>query len=323
MGFFFLSCSNKQQKIKLLGQAQGTYYAITYFDQANRYLKPEVDSILDAFDQSVSVYQPQSIVSRVNRNEDVVLDDWFIDNFKAAIRVAKATDGAMDITIGPLADAWGFGTFNKPDSINPVLIDSLQKLVNYKAVSIVEKHLVKKDPRIELNFNAIAQGNSSDVLGRYFQSLGIQNYLIDVGGELIAHGEKPNGDKWKVGIEKPSESSLDERKMEQAFEMKNCALATSGNYRKYYVLDGVRYAHSIDPKSGYPVQHSLLSVSVLADNCTDADGYATAFMVMGMGKSIQFIDKNPQIQAYFIYFDKEKGLQTKMTKGFMKALIRK
>lgn len=320
IGLFLFSCSPKNEKIQLMGEAQGTYYSIVYFDDSDRDLKVQIDSILDAFDQSVSVYQPNSIASKVNRNEDVLLDDWFLNNFEEAIRIAELTDGAMDITIGPLANAWGFGTFDQPDKIDPALIDSLKQFVDYRLVYVQEGRLVKLDPRIQLNFNAIAQGNSVDVLASYFMSLGIENFLIDVGGELFAKGEKPDGEKWKVGIEKPTESSTDERELQDIFALENNALATSGNYRKYYEIDGVRYAHSLDPQTGYPVQHSLLSVSVVAKTCTEADAFATAFMVMGMGKALIFIEQHPDIQAYFIYFDKDKGIQTKMTDGFMAGL---
>ncbi len=306
-----------------MGEAQGTYYSIIYFDDLNRNLKFQIDSILDAFDQSVSVYQPQSIVSKVNRNEDIMLDKWFVSNFEEAIRIANLTDGAMDITIGPLANAWGFGTFDQPDKIDPNLIDSLKQLVDYRKVSIKNNRLVKQDYRMQLNFNAIAQGNSVDVLGDYFKTLDINNFLIDVGGELLASGEKPDNEKWIIGIEKPSESADEERELQETFALKNCALATSGNYRKYYEIDGVRYAHSLDPKTGYPIQHSLLSVSVLAKTCTDADAFATAFMVMGMEKAMVFIEQHPEIQAYFIYFDKESGTETQMTKGFLQALEQK
>lgn len=322
IGLSFWACSPSKEKIQIMGEAQGTYYSIAYFDDLNRDLKFQIDSILDAFDQSVSVYQPQSIVSKVNRNEDVLLDDWFINNFDEAIRIAKLTDGAMDITIGPLANVWGFGTFDKPEKINSVLIDSLKQLVNYKAVSIQERHLIKQDPRIQLNFNAIAQGNSVDVLGNYFKTLGIDNFLIDVGGELLASGEKLNGEKWLVGIEKPTETDTDERELQETFALKNRALATSGNYRKYYEIDDIRYAHSLDPQTGYPVRHSLLSVSVAAKTCTEADAFATAFMVMGLEKSLLFISQHPEIQAYFIYFDRVKGVQTQMSEGFMAGLVR-
>ncbi|MDA3905308.1 MAG: FAD:protein FMN transferase [Bacteroidales bacterium] len=319
-GFFFLSCSSSNEKIHLIGEAQGTYYSIIYFDDSERNLKFQIDSILDAFDQSVSIYKPQSIVSKVNRNEDVLLNNWFLNNFYEAIRIAKLTDGAMDITIGPLANAWGFGTFDQPEIIDSVLIDSVKQLVNFRAVSIQDRRLIKQDPRIQLNFNAIAQGNSVDVVGDYFISLGIDNFLIDIGGELLGKGEKPNGEKWIVGIEKPSESSDDERVLQQTFALQNNALATSGNYRKYYEIDGVRYAHSLDPKTGFPVEHSLLSVSVLTKTCTEADAFATAFMVMGIEKSLRYIEQHAEIQAYFIYFDKEYGIQTQMSDGFMKAL---
>jgi len=320
IGLFFLACSPQKEKIHLMGEAQGTYYSIIYFDDSGRDLKFQIDSILDAFDLSVSIYKPQSIVSKVNKNEEVVLDEWFIDNFNQSIRIAELTDGAMDITIGPLANAWGFGTFEQPENIDPILIDSLKKLVNYKDISISEGRIVKQDPRMQLNFSAIAQGNSVDVIGAYFLSLGIDNFLIDIGGEVLARGEKTDGEKWLVGVEKPSESAEEERELQQTFALKNCALATSGNYRKYYEIDGVRYAHSLDPKTGYPVSHSLLSVSVLANTCTEADAFATAFMVMGIEKALMLIEKHPEIQAYFIYFDKYKGIETLMSSGFMNAL---
>ncbi len=320
IGLFFFSCSPTKEKMHLLGEAQGTYYSIIYFDNSNRNLKVQVDSILDAFDQSVSVYKSQSIVSKVNRNEEVLLDEWFLTNFEEAIRIAELTHGAMDITIAPIANAWGFGTFDKPEKIDPALIDSLKQLVDYRAVSIQNGRLIKKDPRMQLNFNAIAQGNSVDVLGDYFISLGITDFLIDVGGELLANGEKPKGQKWIVGVEKPTETAEAERELQETFALKNKALATSGNYRKYYEIDGERYAHSLDPKTGYPVQHSLLSVSVLAKTCTEADAFATAFMVMGREKALIFIKQHPEIQAYFISFDKDNGIETQMSVGFMDAL---
>jgi len=320
IGLFFFACSPEQKKIHLLGEAQGTYYSIIYFDNSNRNLNVQVDSILDAFDQSVSVYKSQSIVSKVNRNEEVLLDEWFLTNFEEAIRIADLTDGAMDITIAPLANAWGFGTFDKPEKIDPLLIDSLKQLVDYRAVSVRNGRFIKQDSRMQLNFNAIAQGNSVDVLGNYFLSLGINNFLIDVGGELLASGEKPEGTKWLVGVEKPSESAESDRELQETFALKNKALATSGNYRKYYEIDGQRYAHSINPKTGYPVQHSLLSVSVLAKTCTEADAFATAFMVMGKEKALAFIEQHSEIQAYFISFDKETGIVSQMSAGFMDAL---
>ncbi len=320
IGFIFSACTTPKEKIHLMGEAQGTYYSIIYFDDLNRNLNFQIDSILDAFDQSVSVYQPQSIVSKVNRNEDILLDEWFLNNFYEAIRIAELTDGAMDITIGPLANAWGFGIFDQPEKIDTALIDSLKQLVDYRKVKIENNRLVKQDSRIQLNFNAIAQGNSVDVLSDYFSSLDINNFLIDIGGEVYAKGEKLNGEKWIVGIEKPSALSTDDRELQQTLSLKNMALATSGNYRKYYEIDGVRYAHSLDPKTGYPVEHSLLSVSVLAKTCTEADAFATAFMVMGIEKALSFIEKHPEIQAYFIYFDKDNGIQTQKSDGFMKAL---
>jgi len=307
--FFFIvlgfsSCqAPTYEKMYINGLAQGTYYAITYYDYQSRDFQNDVDSLLAAFDLSVSVYQPNSIVSKVNRNErDVVLDDWFIGNFELSQEISEETEGSFDMTIAPLANVWGFGTFEKPDSINVALIDSLKQFVDYRKVALKNGAVLKENPGIQLNFNAIAQGYAVDVLADYFVEQGIDNLLIDLGGEIIAKGEKPNGDSWKIGIEIPEENA-ESRFYNSIVHLKNEAVATSGNYRKFYEIDGVKYAHSLDPKTGYPVKHSLLSTTVIAKTAAIADAYATAFMVLGVDKSLKLAEKHPDLKVYLIYDD--------------------
>jgi thiamine biosynthesis lipoprotein len=305
-------------KVQFTGVAQGTYYAVTYFDNQNRDFQSELDSLLKEFDQSVSVYQPNSIVSKVNRNEDIELDEWFIDNFNLSQQVSKETDGAFDLTIAPIANVWGFGTFQKPDSVNHHLIDSLKQIVDYRKVSVFNKRLIKEDSRIMLNFNAVAQGFAVDVMGEFLQSQGIENFLIDLGGEIYAKGSKPNGDPWKIGIEIP-EDGAEERFYNRIVSLKDEAVATSGNYRKFYELDGVKYAHSLNPKTGYPVRHSLLSTTVIAPTAGEADAYATAFMVMGVDATLEFIKSKPNLKVYLMYDDAGE-IKTAMSPNFEKYI---
>jgi thiamine biosynthesis lipoprotein len=326
LSFIFLlanSCSEKKELklYKITGSAQGTYYAITYCAESNENLQPAVDSLFRKFDSSVSQYVPTSILSRLNNNDTVATSDPIFETiFKKSMEVSASTDGAFDITVGPLVNAWGFG-FSKKASVDQAMVDSLLPLVGYQKVRLVNGKLIKADPRIKVDFDAIAQGYSSDWLGHFFDSKGIHNYLIDVGGEVLGKGSKPDGSIWRVGIEKPAKNADDERKIQAILSLKDKALSTSGSYRKYYEENGVRYSHTIDPADGYPVKHSLLSVSVLADDCMTADAYATAFMVMGLEKSMSFLAKHSEIEAYFISDDQKGGFKVDFTKG-LDSLLR-
>jgi len=318
MGFF--SCNTqKAKKVQFTGLAQGTYYSITYFDQQGRDFQLDIDSLIAAFDQSVSVYQANSIISKVNRNEsDAQLDDWFIGNFNLSQKISAETDGSFDMTIAPIANIWGFGTFEKPDSINSALIDSLKQFVDYRKIRIFNSKVMKDNPGIQLNFNAIAQGYSVDVIGEFLEENGINNYLIDIGGEIFARGEKPNGEHWKIGIEIPEENA-ENRFYNRIVVLKDEAVATSGNYRKFYEIDGVKYAHSLDPKTGYPVRHSLLSTTVIASTAAIADAYATAFMVMGVEKTLEFAESHRDIKVYLMY-DEQGEVKTAMSDNFKNYL---
>ncbi len=302
---FFISCnSNKKSLIKLEGNAQGTTYHISYLSDDPINYKTGIDSLLKEIDSSMSTWLPVSLISRINNNDNSVLvDPYFIDVFNKSIEVSEKTQGLFDVTVGPLVNSWGFG-FTKKATPDSKRIDSLLQLVGYKMLSLEGHKIIKAKPEIKIDFNAIAQGYSVDVLSNYLESKGINNYLVELGGELKAKGKKENKN-WKVGIDKPDEKASSERKLEAVISLNNKALATSGNYRKFYVEGNQKYSHIINPKTGYPAKQNVLSATVIADDCITADAYATAFMVMGLKKSKSFLERNKdlKLEVYFIYDD--------------------
>lgn len=309
------------QKIIINGNAQGTYYNITYFDEKGRNFKSDIDSLLMIVDKSVSIYDTASIISRVNNNDtSVIIDMIFVENFNLSQKISALTQGSFDITVGPLVNAWGFG-FKKKEKITTILIDSLLNFVGFQNVAIINGKVQKKHSGIRIDFNAIAQGYSVDLVGKYFDDIGIQNYLIDIGGEVMGKGKKPDGKSWVVGIDKPLEDGNYDHQLQAKLKLDDKSLATSGNYRKFYIENGVKYSHTIDPKTGYPVQHSLLSATVLANDCGTADALATAFMVMGVEKAKIFLQNNPDFDAYLIYAGKSGIIETFITKGVEQKLI--
>lgn len=300
---FFTACkSNNKSLIKVEGNAQGTTYHISWLSDDGINYKTAIDSLLKDIDTSMSTWLPGSLISRINKNDSTVLvDRYFIDVFNKSMEVSEKTDGLFDVTIGPLVNAWGFG-FTKKANIDSSMIDSLLHYVGYKMVKLEKNKIVKEKPQIMLDFNAIAQGYTVDVLAGYLENKGINNYLIELGGELKAKGKK-NTEDWKVGIDQPDEKATEERKLKAVINLNNKALATSGNYRKYYEEGGQKFSHIIDPRTGYPARQNLLSTTVIADDGITADAYATAFMIMGLERSKQFLldNKNLNLEVYFIY----------------------
>jgi thiamine biosynthesis lipoprotein len=303
----FAACNTHNNTlIKIAGAAQGTTYHITYFAEKQINYKVAIDSILKDIDLSLSTYVPASIISRINRNEpDVPADKYFVDVFNKAMEVSEKTGGVFDVTVAPIINAWGFG-FTKKNHVTKDLIDSLRPFVGYKKVWLEGAAVMKAKPQIMLDFNAIAQGYTVDILASYLEDKGIDNYLVELGGEVKAKGKKNEKEFWKIGIDQPNEVATDERPLEAVVSLNNKALATSGNYRKFYEEGGQKYAHIIDPHTGYPAKHNLLSSTVIADDCTTADAYATAFMVLGVEKSKQFLSANKdlKLEVYFIYDEK-------------------
>jgi FAD:protein FMN transferase len=311
LAILFFSCSrqDKLQRIAFNGEAQGTYYTVTYFAEEEKVTKASTDSLLRAFDMVASLWVSESIISAVNNNTvDFVDDPHFIYLFNISKDVAEKTNGAFDFTIGPLASAWGFG-FREKIEISPRVIDSLKALVGYEKVSLVDGKIIKTHPNIQFDFNAVAQGYSVDLLGKFLESKNINNYLVDIGGEVLARGKKPDGSRWLIGIEKPADDANSERALQATIELTDRAIATSGNYRKFYEKDGIRYPHTINPQTGYPVKHTLLSATVIAENAAIADAYATAFMVMGKEKSIDFLE-DKKMEVFFIYSDVDGTFKT-------------
>lgn len=295
----------------------GTVYKVTY--QYDDNLKEEIEAALKHFDGSLSPFNDTATITRVNHNEDFVPDTFFINVFRRSMEISKETDGAFDITVAPLANAWGFG-FKKGTFPDSAMIDSLQEITGYTKVKLsAEGKVIKQDPRIMLSCSAIAKGYAVDVVAQLLEQKGIRNFMVDIGGEIVVRGENPKKELWRIGINKPVDDSLSvNQELQTVLNITNIGMATSGNYRNYYYKDGKKYAHTIDPRTGYPVQHNILSATVIARDCMSADAYATAFMVMGLEEAEQFANAHPDIDACFIYSDKNGKLQTFLTNGMEK-----
>ena len=282
------------------GAIFGTFYHITY--QFEKDLQDGINAELQRVDGSLSMFNQQSILSRMNRGEDVQADSLFRAVFRFSQQVSNATEGAFDITVAPLVNAWGFGFKNGelPDSAT---VDSLRRLVGFRRISLDEKgHLRREDPNMILDCGAVAKGFGVDQVANFLRSHGIQNYMVEIGGEVIVHGVNPNGQPWRVGVNRPDDDPLSlSHQVDTVLMLTDCAMATSGNYRNYYFTeDGRRVSHTIDPATGYPVQHSILSSTVLAPTCAEADAFATSFMVLGLERAKEVIAHHPELQVYFI-----------------------
>ena len=318
--FFLASCSSQPKKIILQGLAQGSYYAVTYYDEQGRNFQSDIDSIFHAVDVSVNLWVDTSVISKVNRNDEVTLDSIFIDNFNIAQEAARLSDGYFDPTISPIVAAWGF-SYKHGDSITPQLMDSLKQLVDYRNIRIEEGKVIKANPAMTLDFNAIAQGYTSDLIASFLDSRGIKNYLVDTGGEIMARGCKPDGQPWIVGIEKPADNWDSEQVVHTRIALRDKGLVTSGSTRKYVERNGKRYSHCINPKTGYPVEHNVLSVTVLAENSVWADALASICMVMGLEQSLPLIESMDGVEAYYIYANEKNELETFATDGFAKLVV--
>lgn len=322
----------KKNKLLILdGFAQGTTYHIVYkqpyslgfiLNSSIHDYHEEIDSLLKEFDRSLSVYLPESVISRINNNdEDVMVDSLFSKVFYKAKSVYELSDGAFDITVGPLVNAWGFGTELR-EKIDSALIDSLIQFVGMDKVRIEKKRVIKSSPGVKLDVNAIAQGYSVDIVAGFLSKKGIKSYLVEIGGEISAAGTKKKGTPWKVGVDKPYDYNfIPGQDLQVILAMEDNCLATSGNYRKFFEENGVKYSHSINPKTGYPVRHNLLSVTVTAPDCMTADAFATAFMIMGLEKSKILVKKLDGIDAYFIYSDDKGDFSIEFTDGFREIIV--
>ncbi len=305
---------NKPEYRTSQGAVFGTTYHITYNHNAD--LSTDITRVLKDVDNSLSTFNANSTISLVNKNMQVELDSMFLYVFHLAQHVAERTSGAFDITVAPAVNAWGFG-FKNAETIDNDLIDSLKQIVGYQMVKEENGAIVKEDNRIMLDCSAIAKGFGCDVVAALFDSVGIADYMVEIGGEIVVKGLNSKGSDWRIGISKPTDDSLaTETELQTVLELSDRAMATSGNYRNFYYKDGKKYAHTINPATCRPVNHNLLSVTVLAENCAVADAYATAMMVLGLERSLELCKKLENVDAYFIYQDNEGVIQICTTPDF-------
>jgi len=301
------------------GTVFGTYYKIVY--QSDKDLRREIESTLASVDMSLSTFNKQSVISKINSNESMQTNKMFRDVFMLAEQISKDTDGAFDVTVAPLVNAWGFG-FKTGAQPTKHVVDSLRGLVGYDKVTLVNGEVHKADSRIMLDCSAIAKGYGCDEVARMLLSKDLTNFMIDIGGEIVTRGISSKRIPWKIGINKPIDDTLSTKaaEIQTVLNVTDKAMATSGNYRNFYYKGGKKYAHTIDPHTGYPVQHSLLSATVIAPNCATADAYATSFMVMGLEKAEQVLSRHEDMMAYFIYQDTDGSLAVWYSPSMKKIL---
>ena len=297
----------------------GTIYNVTYRHDKN--LKADIEAELKRFDASLSPFNEKSLISRVNRNEPVQADTLFANVFRRSQQISQETDGAFDITVAPLVNAWGFG-FKEGAFPDSCMVDSLLQFTGYRKVRLTADNRIEKDdPRLMLTCSAVAKGYAVDVVAGLLERHGIRDFLVDIGGEVVVRGKNPQEQPWRIGINKPVDDSLAiGGELQTVLHITDAAMATSGNYRNFYFHNGKKYAHTIDPRTGMPVQHEILSATVIARDCMSADAYATAFMVMGLQKAIAFAEAHPEIDAYFIYNDAEGVTRVYRTEGMKRYL---
>lgn len=302
------------------GLVFGTVYKITY--QHADDLQNDIKQAMMEVDQSLSPYNPNSIITHINHNQDTTLNEHFTQVFELAQKISNETNGAFDITVAPLVNAWGFG-FKNSINIEPNVIDSLRQFIGYQKIKLENGQIIKEDPRLMLDCSAIAKGYGVDRVARLLDKKGVQHYMVDIGGEVVVKGKNSRMKTWRIGINKPVEDSLSiNQELQTILEVSGVGMATSGNYRKFYYKDGKRYAHTIDPRLGTPVQHNILSATVIAKDCTTADAYATAFMVMGLEKAKEFCEKHPELDAYFICSGEGDSYEIFYTPGMNRFMVK-
>ena len=318
-------CDSQTAYVRIEGFAQGGTYHVVYARPgrvSETSVRMTIDSLLRDIDCTLSGYNKGSLLSRLNAGEDPCLNDLFIECFNRSKEIWAESEGAFDPSAAPLFDLWGFGFSNK-GTVTQAAIDSIRAFVGFDLLSIEDRedgaHLVKADPRMKLNFNAIAQGYSCDVIARYLSSLGCENYQVEIGREIVCRGVNAAGEPWRIGLDRPEDGNFDEGKdLLAIFKVSDRGIVTSGNYRKFYVENGQKFAHTIDPSTGRPVTHSLLSATVIADDATTADAYATWLMVIGLERAQEMLSHRPELDALLVYDDAGvmRSFQTKNLKAY-------
>ncbi len=324
IGVSILFFKNERPKAAYIhndGKAQGTYYSATYLQPQGIDLQPQIEKLFNDFDLSLSTYNPNSIISRINRNDSTVrTDEYFETLFQAAQEISEITGGAFDMTVAPLVNAWGFG-FGNHDRKHEPDVEKILPLIGFKKVKLENHRIIKENPSIMLDASAIAQGYSADLIAKLFEKNGCEHYMIDIGGEIACKGLNPKSKLWQIGVDKPVDDPENTSpQLQTILKLTDVGLTTSGNYRQFYYNNGKKYAHTINPKTGYPVEHNLLSATVVAKNSTIADAYATTFMVLGVDSAMALCNRIPEIDCYLIYTDNKGKYQVCYTNGFKKYL---
>jgi thiamine biosynthesis lipoprotein len=303
--FLLICCSQEDSRINIRGKAQGTTYLISYYDTEERFFNQEIDSLLKQIDQSMSTYQKESVISKWNSNLQKNVDSHFLTVYEASRKVHHQSQGYFDPTVVPLLELYGFGN-KKPGAIDKHSLDSVMTFIGLEKIHREEDRLYKDYPQIALNFNAIAQGYTVDIVRDFLRKKGIQSFMVEIGGELYCSGKKPEQQPWIIAIDRPQEERKSD--FQAQIMVENNAVATSGNYRKFIIDEntGEKYVHTINPITAEARSSSLLSVTVVHEDCIYADAYATAIMSMGLEKGVSFIKNTPEIKAYLIYSNGDK-----------------
>lgn len=309
---------------RIHGLTQGTDYLITYRSKDSASIQPEVNSLLHRFDLSLSTYIPNSVISRINNNEEGVEPDaYFMKVWDEAFRINALTDGAFDITVWPLVNAWGFGPGRKLE-MDQEVIDSLMQFIGMDRIRLENGLVVKDDPRVQLDVNAIAQGFAVEVVSDLLEEKGITNYMINIGGEIKCRGVNPDGKIWRIGVDKPVYGNLvPGQELEAIILLENTSLASSGNYRKYYEVEGKKIVHTIDPETGYTRPSNLLSTTIITKDCMTADALATACMVKGLEGAKDLLNSLDDVDGLLIYTDEDGLFLEWSTPGIENMIVRR
>lgn len=312
---------NRNQFHSAEGRIFGTTYHIKY--SSTHDLTADIESTLNDVDAALSMFNPESTLSHFNAGNDYTPNRLFDDVVKLGLQVSRETDGAFDMTVAPLVNAWGFGFKNRED-VTDAQIDSIRQFVGYEKLTFNAKGaptLKRSDPRVTIDCGAIAKGYGVQCVAQMLESQGCKNFMVEIGGEVVVKGTNPDGKKWTLGITKPIDDPTNQQgELQETIALTDRAVATSGNYRNFYMKGERKYAHTINPATGYPVEHSLLSATVIHPNCAAADAYATSFMVMGLDKAKVFVESHKDLEAYLIYSDAQGNMQTWTSTGFSRYL---
>ncbi|MEQ8519471.1 MAG: FAD:protein FMN transferase [Cytophagales bacterium] len=308
-----------ETSIQIEGNTMGTTYHIKYIDYKKINYKSEIDDLLVDFNQSLSTYISDSEISQFNQSDSIIFkSEFFLPVLIKAKEVYEFSNGSFDPTVMPLVNAWGFG-FKNSENIDSTDIDSLMQFVGFEHIMYNEKSIKKDTSGVMLDFSAIAKGYAVDLIGEYLEERGIKNYMVEIGGEVRCRGKNNKNSIWLIGIDNPKYNE-DGKSLKATVKLENLSLATSGNYRNFYVKEGVKYAHTINPITGYPVDHTLLSASVFSEDCMTADAYATAFMVMGTEETMELSQKLG-LMIYLVYSDENGETVSYMSDGLRKMII--